>query len=78
MEPVNKGSSCCWPFSICCKGEKTPEKKKLLDSEPEKKTPPSPRMEDGKGKDRAPTPGTTPTRSDVVREQKLEGTPNYV
>ena len=80
MEGVDtKSNWCCWPFSLCCGDNGTPGERKLLNSEEEKKTPPLPRaMSDDVRSNGARTPGTTPTRSDTVKEQRMTESPDYV
>jgi len=86
MERVNTGSNwCCWPFSICCGNIDTPESeplnrgKKYVASVP----PSEPMSINGaqsieNKSDGVRTPGTTPTKSHIVQEQRMEEQPDYV
>ena len=80
MERVDTGSNWCfWPFSLCCGDTETPGEKKPLNPEGVRKTPPLQQaMLDDARSDGARTPGTTPTRSQTVREQKMVEVPDYI
>ena len=85
MERVNTGSNwCCWPFSLCCGQTNTPELEPLNSGKryhPSSHSRPM-SIEDAKipdnKSDGVKTPGTTPTKSHVVIEQRMEEQPDYV
>ena len=84
MERVNTGSNwCCWPFSLCCGNSDSNEREPLAQTI--EYTPPPVRQHRalsvesvGNKSDGVKTPGTTPTKSQVVREQRMEEQPDYV
>jgi len=87
MEPVNKNNSwCCWPFSLCCgnsnSSERDPERDPLTRSGEYSPPPERHRAMSnesvGNRSDGVRTPGTTPTKSQVVKEQRMEEPQDYV
>ena len=81
MERVDaKSNWCCWPFSLCCGQIDSAEREPLNGSG--EYVPPRPRAMSvesiGNKSDGVKTPGTTPTKSHTVREQKMGEVPDYV
>ena len=85
MQGVNPGSNwCCWPFSLCC-GQTDGAETEPLNRDPY--VPPrltsQPLSIEGaeipdNRSDGIKTPGTTPTKSHIVQEQRMEEQPDYV
>ena len=82
MERVDaKSNWCCWPFSLCCGQTDSAETEPLNKSGsyvPPEHSHQRAMSVDSTKSDGVKTPGTTPTKSHTVREQKMGEVPDYV
>jgi hypothetical protein len=79
MESINAKNNCCyWLFSLCCGQTDSAETEPLSESGEYTSARYRAMSIESSKSDGVKTPGTTPTKSHTVREQKMVEVPDYI